>query len=345
MTPKSPAETDEDYASWKEIDALVLQWIYSTISDDLLGRILESDSTARAAWLKIEKIFLSNKKARAAALESKFCNLTLAACSSLDDYCQRLKELANQLGDVDHTVTESRLVLQLVRGLPAEYDTIASLINQQDADWDLARSMLHDEVIRLEARQNTSSSVLVAPAAPTQQTTPNPNQTPDQTSSRGRGRGRGQGYRGSRGGRGRGGGRNQQQANWAFQNSGQNPGYPQWAWWNTPPCPYPTQPSWRPNNNNQSQPNAAQFAPSATQFQQPNDQAQQAHYAGYPPTPQHMQPQPNGYDALNPSDIQAAFATMQLQQPEPFWNMDTGAESHVSPNQGPQNWTNSFAPQ
>nr|XP_043619943.1 uncharacterized protein LOC122591762 [Erigeron canadensis] len=99
------------------------KWIYSTISDDFLVRVLEADTTARAAWVKLEKKHFSNKKARAAALETKVCNLTLAACSSLEDYFQRLKDLANQLEDVDHSVTDDQLVLQLVRGLPSEYDT------------------------------------------------------------------------------------------------------------------------------------------------------------------------------------------------------------------------------
>ncbi|XP_022033252.1 uncharacterized protein LOC110934718 [Helianthus annuus] len=148
----APAETTVEFATWKELDDLVLQWIYNTISDDLLVRVLETDSKARDAWVKLKKIFLSNKNVWAAALETRFCNLTLAACSYLDDYCQRLKDLSTQLEDVDHPVTESRLVLQLVQGLPAEYDTTASLINQNHADWDLARSMLQDELIRLEVR-------------------------------------------------------------------------------------------------------------------------------------------------------------------------------------------------
>ncbi|KAJ9556976.1 hypothetical protein OSB04_011590 [Centaurea solstitialis] len=139
----APADTDLSYEAWKELDALVSQWIYSTISDDLLVR-----------------------QAKAAALETHFVNLTLAACNSVDDYCQQLKDLANQLVDVGHPVTEKRLVLQLVRGLSPEFDTTASLINSQDADWDLARTMLTDEVIRLEARKQQSSSVLVTPAAP-----------------------------------------------------------------------------------------------------------------------------------------------------------------------------------
>ncbi|KAJ0955978.1 putative RNA-directed DNA polymerase [Helianthus annuus] len=121
----APESTDPSYAAWKELDALVSQWIYSTISDDLLTRVLDTESTARSIWLKLEKIFLSKKQAKAAALETRFVNLTLAACSSVDDYCQQLKEIVNQLNDVDQPVTESRLVLQLVRGLSSEFDTTA----------------------------------------------------------------------------------------------------------------------------------------------------------------------------------------------------------------------------
>ncbi|XP_022019047.1 uncharacterized protein LOC110919077 [Helianthus annuus] len=163
-----PIETAPEYQSWKELDALVLQWILNTVSDNLLPRVMDNTTTARQAWLKLEKIYLSNKKARAGALETKFCNLTLASCSNLDEYCERLKDLANQLEDVDHPVTEERLVLQLVWGLPAEYDTTAALINANNADWDLARSMLEDEVIRQEARQKNTHSVHVA-TAPQQQ--------------------------------------------------------------------------------------------------------------------------------------------------------------------------------
>ncbi|XP_022014262.1 uncharacterized protein LOC110913748 [Helianthus annuus] len=92
-----PAETDPEFQSWKELDALVLQWILSTVSDNLLPRVMDNTTIARHAWLKLEKIYLSNKKARVGALETKFCNLTLAAYSSLDNYCERFKDLANQL--------------------------------------------------------------------------------------------------------------------------------------------------------------------------------------------------------------------------------------------------------
>ncbi|XP_076945489.1 uncharacterized protein LOC143616576 [Bidens hawaiensis] len=127
----APADTADEFVQWKEIDALVMQWIFSTVSDKYLKRILDTEATARATWLKLEKIFLYNKKARAASLETRFCNLTLGSCSSVEDYCQQLSDLANQLADVDQPISDSRLVLQLVCRLPEEFNTTATLINQQ----------------------------------------------------------------------------------------------------------------------------------------------------------------------------------------------------------------------
>jgi hypothetical protein len=54
---------------WKRIDAVVLQWIYGTISDDLLNTVIERDSTAETAWNRLFEIFFDNKNSRALYLE------------------------------------------------------------------------------------------------------------------------------------------------------------------------------------------------------------------------------------------------------------------------------------
>ncbi|XP_074298227.1 uncharacterized protein LOC141629056 [Silene latifolia] len=102
----APAETQPSYADWCKVDAHVLQWIYGTVSDDLLPRILEDESTARAAWVRVENIFNNNKGARAAALESEFNSLKLANMPSLEAYCQRLQEIVGMLKEVDASVTD-----------------------------------------------------------------------------------------------------------------------------------------------------------------------------------------------------------------------------------------------
>ncbi|XP_074282619.1 uncharacterized protein LOC141607159 [Silene latifolia] len=110
----SPAKTDASYESWHEVDTHVLQWIYGTLSDELFPRVLEHESTARKAWVRVENIFNNNKGARDAALEYDFNAFRLANMPSLEAYCQRLREIARMLKDVDAPVTDSRLVIQLV---------------------------------------------------------------------------------------------------------------------------------------------------------------------------------------------------------------------------------------
>ncbi|KAM0059889.1 hypothetical protein Hdeb2414_s0005g00186311 [Helianthus debilis subsp. tardiflorus] len=156
----APQTTDPTFEAWEDVDSIVLQWIYGTLSDDLLVRVLRQKSTTYEAWQRLSEIFLNNKGSRAAALEHEFTNTSLKSTPSLEAYCQRLKDLADQLADVDSPVSESRLVLQLVRGLPAEYDNIGTYINQTLPSWDKACFMLQLEQQRQSARDNNSTRVL-----------------------------------------------------------------------------------------------------------------------------------------------------------------------------------------
>ncbi|KAI3691923.1 hypothetical protein L6452_31726 [Arctium lappa] len=174
----SPNQADASYESWCEIDAIVLQWIYDTLSDDLLVRVLDTDTNARDVWIYIRDIFLNNKGSRAAALEHEFTNLTLSTCTSMDEYCQKLKDIADQLTDVDNPISEQRLVLQLVRGLPPEYDTVASFINQSSPTWDTERSMLQLEQHRQSARLNQNQAAMVTLQPPQPSTTERSSQPP-----------------------------------------------------------------------------------------------------------------------------------------------------------------------
>jgi len=42
---------------WSHLDAVVLQWIYSTISNDLLHTIIETNVKAQQAWEQLASIF------------------------------------------------------------------------------------------------------------------------------------------------------------------------------------------------------------------------------------------------------------------------------------------------
>lgn len=117
---------------WSTLDATVLQWIYITISHDLLHTILEPDAFAMEAWNRLRDIFHYNKNYRAVSLEQEFSHTKMEDFPTVSAYCQRLDELSDQLKNIGAPVSNNRLVLQLVSGLISSYNGVATLIHQSD---------------------------------------------------------------------------------------------------------------------------------------------------------------------------------------------------------------------
>ncbi|XP_074303786.1 uncharacterized protein LOC141638278 [Silene latifolia] len=114
--------------TWTHLDAIVQQWIYSTISLDLLHTILEPGSTAQAAWDRLKDIFNDNKHSRAVLLEQQFTNTHMDNFPNVSSYCQSLKMIADQLANVGSPVSDTRLVLQLVTHVSEGFKGIATII-------------------------------------------------------------------------------------------------------------------------------------------------------------------------------------------------------------------------
>ncbi|KAM0064677.1 putative isopenicillin N synthase [Helianthus debilis subsp. tardiflorus] len=329
-----PEESDPSFAAWSEIDALILQWIYSTLSDDILARVLSSDLTARAAWLKIHEIFVNNKQARVVTLETKFTNTTLTSCASFDDYCQTLKDIAEQLRDVDQPVSDTRLVLQM----------------------EVARDMIEDGQSRIAAGSNNNRDTVLLHS--TNQPSSDENKSPYPNGYRGKNYDPAKAAHGrgahTRGGRNSGTNKNNSSqsdrgsGHWGtlsisplnthnYYHSGTPPASPQQSWfahtqhynqpnWTPPPTSYPSQP--------------APYHPQPNTNQHPSPH--QAHLAHQPPPCFSQQPG----NALCPSDIDigVALSNMTLNYPDLHWNMDTGASSHITSDQGPQGYMDASFP-
>ena len=197
IPPTTPKEiTDKEL--WNRLDAVVLQWIYGTISEDLMLTILEPDSTAQQAWERLRDIFQDNKHSRAVYLENQFSNTHLENFKNVSAYCQLLKLLSDQLAGVGSPVSDQRLVLQLVAGLTDAYDNVASLIQQSEPLYPFykARSMLTLEESRKSQQLGSfSSNALVASTEPlsTDGTDEPPTDTPTRSHSTSGSRGRGGG--------------------------------------------------------------------------------------------------------------------------------------------------------
>ncbi|XP_076938315.1 uncharacterized protein LOC143606425 [Bidens hawaiensis] len=158
----APDKTSAEYSPWKKISAIVLQWIYGTLKRNLLVRVLEEESTAHEAWERVKNLFLNNKGPRAAALQHELTNLTLSAMTDLEAYCQRVRELADQLSAVGCPINNTQRIIYLVRGLPREYDATASILNQSLSPWEEAVERLQSESRRIAARDTLSPTPMVA---------------------------------------------------------------------------------------------------------------------------------------------------------------------------------------
>ncbi|GAU39791.1 hypothetical protein TSUD_219660 [Trifolium subterraneum] len=129
---EKPAPTDASFEMWTVLDSTVLQWIYSTISFDLLTTIMEKGSTAMTAWNRLAGLFEDNKNSRAVALEQNFSSTRMENFPNVSAYCQCLKQISDQLKNFGAPVSEQRLVLQLVSGLTEPYRGVATLIRQKN---------------------------------------------------------------------------------------------------------------------------------------------------------------------------------------------------------------------
>ncbi|XP_074299823.1 uncharacterized protein LOC141630993 [Silene latifolia] len=333
IVPPKDAVIKKD-AQWTRLDAIVKQWIYSTISIDLLHTILKPGATAQEAWERLEDIFNDNKSSRAVLLEQQFSQIQMDSYPNASAYCQALKMLADQLANVGAPVTEERLVLRLVAGLPSGYSNIATVIQQRDPlpPFYKARSMLTLE----EARQNkttanvTDTGLLASGENRSDNSSRNSdnqartNQGNNQGNNRHK-NGRGKNYKGKNGGGGSSnnrssdGGKNstgqQQQGNrntaWTWVPLQPSP-WQQQPGWGAPPCPYPTT-GWASPAPNRG-PGILGSRPQAFIAQTPVIGAPQG--------------------ALVPTELAATMQTLSLQQPDDNWYMDTGATSHMTGNEG-----------
>ncbi|XP_023749503.1 uncharacterized protein LOC111897783 [Lactuca sativa] len=126
--PADPKPMDPDL--WNRLDAIVIQWIYSTISNDLLQTILKPKASAAQAWAALESVFQDNQNERALYLEHKLVTIKLVNFSNCFAYYQTLKMISDQLSNVGAPITNQRLILQLIVGLTDAYEGIAMMIQQ-----------------------------------------------------------------------------------------------------------------------------------------------------------------------------------------------------------------------
>ncbi|XP_071728837.1 uncharacterized protein [Rutidosis leptorrhynchoides] len=88
--------TSEEQASeeWSKADSVVRSWIFLTISEPLLERLLNSQpKTAHEAWEFLAKVFQDNKRAKIVELTAELKALDIRN-QTVEEYFRKLDSLA-----------------------------------------------------------------------------------------------------------------------------------------------------------------------------------------------------------------------------------------------------------
>ncbi|XP_066373420.1 uncharacterized protein [Miscanthus floridulus] len=113
------------------MDCVVVSWLFNTISSDLLDVIHERDGiTAQATWLGIEQQFLNNRESHAMLLDAEFRTLSQGILS-IDDYCRKMKSMADALANLGEPISDRTLVLNVLCGLNERFQFMSQLITRQ----------------------------------------------------------------------------------------------------------------------------------------------------------------------------------------------------------------------
>lgn len=92
-------------ANWRHLDCIVLSWIYSSISHEILDIVITPTAAVATVWQTIEDIFQDNKTTQAIFLQVEFNNLAQGYMSATD-YFLKLKTLFDALHDIDQSMSD-----------------------------------------------------------------------------------------------------------------------------------------------------------------------------------------------------------------------------------------------
>ena len=118
---------------------------------DLILAAMATHTSSTTLWQALERLFASQSRARPLHIESQLQCFSKNN-TSISDYCNRIKNLADQLAITGDPLSDSDLVLYLLHGLGPEYDyVVTSITSHSDLlSFDEVQSLLMTHESRLE---------------------------------------------------------------------------------------------------------------------------------------------------------------------------------------------------
>jgi hypothetical protein len=142
------------------MDSVVFNWISNSISTDLHQVVRERGCTTRHLWLAIENQFFGNREQRTLHLDAAFCTFVQGDLS-INEYCRKLKAMADDLADIGALVEDRILILNILQGLNQRFKNVGFIIQRYSPFLNFLK--VRDDLLLEEIHMGSTGP----PAAPT----------------------------------------------------------------------------------------------------------------------------------------------------------------------------------
>ena len=156
LTPGTGDKLPEDEAA---------QGIIGLYVGDVFLPHLAACNTAKACWDKLKSLFERSNKARLASLNRDMSDLRMLPKETISNYFSRAINLGLMLKSAGKEMSEKDIILQLLTGMPEEYDTVRSILLTTTSDADFTFENVQSHMLQVEHRiqkLSTSGSPQVA---------------------------------------------------------------------------------------------------------------------------------------------------------------------------------------
>ncbi|KAH9659677.1 hypothetical protein KPL70_023950 [Citrus sinensis] len=144
-----------DYVAWKRQDQLLLSWIMSSMSLEILSLVVSSQ-TSLELWKKLEKQFGSESMAKKVHLKMLLSNLRKGSVS-MTEYFTKLKTISDGLALAGSPLSNTGLITHLITGLDHSYYLVVVYIEANMLTMDLSEA--YATLLTHEARLDNSKNV------------------------------------------------------------------------------------------------------------------------------------------------------------------------------------------
>ncbi|GJR33550.1 ribonuclease H-like domain-containing protein [Tanacetum coccineum] len=166
------SHVEEDTAStnpdWCQLDDLIKMWILGSLCDSLQEQVVTTSGNAKALWDHLKDLFHDNKDARAFNLDNELRSIKIGKMS-VNEYCTKIKSMANRLKNLDCQVSEKNLVIYAVNGLDSRFATLVEIIRHREPlpTFETVRNMLLLKESSFSDQTNAPTMIESSSSSPT----------------------------------------------------------------------------------------------------------------------------------------------------------------------------------